>query len=419
MRCRIHKCRVPLLALLIAWSLVGHLAELRAQETSPTFTLQPTGAVLNAGQDLQLVAEVSGNPVPALHWQFNGDDLEGQTTSVLDLSLLATNQSGVYRLQASNSVGVAYSDDALVTVQPVYPGILVQPTNVTAFEGDSLVLQVQPLLTPGVGTYFRWQKDGIPLEDEFPVLYRVGSETLQMPYIGLTNSGSYNVVVWNDYGAVTSEVAVVTVQPALTSAGWVDAPFATGTGFNGQVNALTVQSDGKVLVGGAFTLFNEMPRARIARLNLDGTLDTTFSTSNAANGEVLGLALQPDGKILVGGRFSSIGSFAQNRLARLNADGSVDLSFVMNPPLAAFGTTDENVSSIFVQGDGRILHGGTIYWLGRRLANGSTDLEFQRFPEPGLSDGSRPDLTPVGFLTLDDDGKVLLGGPFASLRPNQ
>ncbi|MBK7999701.1 MAG: immunoglobulin domain-containing protein [Verrucomicrobia bacterium] len=121
---------------------------LPAQDAAPLFTLQPTGAVVMAGQSIRLVAEASGNPAPQLSWQFNGGEIADQNGSTLSLNLLATNQSGAYRLQASNALGVAYSDAVLLSILPVYPSILVQPTNVSGFEGDTLLLTVQAMPTP-------------------------------------------------------------------------------------------------------------------------------------------------------------------------------------------------------------------------------------------------------------------------------
>jgi uncharacterized delta-60 repeat protein len=407
MRRRAHKSRIALLAWLTAGGAAGHLASLCAQELPPSFTLQPTGAVVQAGQSLQLVAEVAADPAPALQWQFNGADVPGETGSILNLNLPHTNRSGIYRLQASNSLGVAYSDDALVTVLPVYPEILVQPTNTTVFEGDTLVLRVQLRATPGVGTYLQWRKDGIPLRQEFPVVQGVTSPTLQMLYVGLTNSGGYDVVVSGDYGVVTSEVATVTVVAGLTNAGWVDGSFDTESGFSEIVKALAIQPDGKVLAGGV---------SRIVRLNSDGSLDDSFSVSNAINGEVLAIALQPDGKILVGGAFSLVGTQASSRLARLNADGTVDSSFTMNPSLTVPNIGGETVASILVQDDGRILHAGSAYWLGRRLANGSLDSTYLSFIQV-YSGGSRNDPIPARGLTMDRDGKLLLvGSPILGLR---
>src|SRR5438477_418845 len=91
---------------------------------------------------------------------------------------------------------------------------------------------------------------------------------------------------------------------------------------NGVVFVVVVQPDGKILIGGDFTTLSPnggaaVTRNRIARLNPDGTLDA-FNPN--ANGTVYSIAVQADGKILASGGFSSIGGQPRNRIARLSND---------------------------------------------------------------------------------------------------
>ena len=99
--------------------------------------------------------------------------------------------------------------------------------------------------------------------------------------------------------------------------------------------ALAVQPDGKILVGGSFTMLGgggtgTTRAATLGRLNADGSLDTAFNPG--AKRTVDTMALQPDGKILVGGDFTTLGgggtgTTPRNRIGRLNADGSLDATF--------------------------------------------------------------------------------------------
>ena len=91
----------------------------------------------------------------------------------------------------------------------------------------------------------------------------------------------------------------------------------TGSGFNGNVRSLALQSDGKILAGGEFTSYDKVSISRFARLNADGTLDTGFVTGRGFIGFVYALALQPNGKILVGGNFSEYDGVGIIRIARL------------------------------------------------------------------------------------------------------
>jgi uncharacterized delta-60 repeat protein len=108
--------------------------------------------------------------------------------------------------------------------------------------------------------------------------------------------------------------------------GSLDAGFDPGKAVIGQVKSLAVQIDGKVLIGGVFTSINGMPRNRVARLHADGTLDSTFDPGPGANIGFNALAVQRDGKMMVGGAFA-FQNTSYGYLGRLNADGSVDESF--------------------------------------------------------------------------------------------
>jgi uncharacterized delta-60 repeat protein len=135
----------------------------------------------------------------------------------------------------------------------------------------------------------------------------------------------------------------------LESDGAVDTSFAVGDGADGQVFAVAVQPDGKILVAGDFTLINQVERNRIARLNADGTLDQKFNPGQGPNDGIRTLALQPDGKILIGGVFKTVEGLPRNRIARLKADGSLDASF--DPGEGA----SEVVRWVMPQADGKIV----------------------------------------------------------------
>ncbi|CAN5137427.1 hypothetical protein BH11BAC5_BH11BAC5_09820 [soil metagenome] len=80
--------------------------------------------------------------------------------------------------------------------------------------------------------------------------------------------------------------------------------IADSSGFNYAVNAIVVQRDGKMIVGGAFSSYNKLPARGIVRLNGNGSMDTTFLAGNGLDGEVNAIVVQPDGKIIAGGKFT-------------------------------------------------------------------------------------------------------------------
>ncbi|WP_128396964.1 T9SS type A sorting domain-containing protein [Botryobacter ruber] len=198
----------------------------------------------------------------------------------------------------------------------------------------------------------------------------------------------------------------------LNADGTLDDSFDPGTGFNEYVWTIAVQPDGKLVVGGAFGSFNETVQNRIARLNTDGTLDTSFEpgtgfTSNSSPNFVHGIALQPDGKIVAVGRFSSYNDTERNEIARLNADGSLDESFNVGIGF------DEMAQSVAVQADGKIVVGGNFrsykgIWrnkIVRLQADGTLDDAFNF---GGGFDGY------VSSMALQPDGKIVVGGGFTS-----
>src|SRR5207245_5230882 len=110
-------------------------------------------------------------------------------------------------------------------------------------------------------------------------------------------------------------------QALMIAAGSRDPSFIPGNGAdNNTINAIARQSDGKVLIGGTFTTVNGAAKSYLARLKFDGSVDAGFSTT--INGSVSAIAVQSDGLILVGGSFT----LPKARLARLNTDGTLDHS---------------------------------------------------------------------------------------------
>src|SRR5438477_11013333 len=200
----------------------------------------------------------------------------------------------------------------------------------------------------------------------------------------------------------------VTAAPTPTptpSPGRIDASFVPAPGTNDAVNVVIPQPDGKIIVAGRFTQANTVGRNRIARFNFDGSLDTTFDPGTGADAEITAAVLQPDGRIVVAGRFTSFNTFTHNRVCRLNANGSVDQSFGLGDGI------NNTVLALALQSDGRILVGGQFsqvdltqrFNLARLNTNGSVDLSF----DPG--NGPNGD---VNAIVIQPDGAIVIGGTF-------
>lgn len=103
--------------------------------------------------------------------------------------------------------------------------------------------------------------------------------------------------------------------------------------FNGAVRDIQIQSDGKILVGGDFTTHDDVPGInRLIRLNSDGSADSDFiqSMGTGFNGSVKAIHIQSDGKIIIGGDFTDYSGNTVGNIVRLNSDGTIDSTFQTN-----------------------------------------------------------------------------------------
>ena len=190
----------------------------------------------------------------------------------------------------------------------------------------------------------------------------------------------------------------------------IDDTFVYGTGFTAEANALAIQSDGKILVGGNFTQYNGTARNRIVRLNTDGSLDTTFAIGTGFNASVWSIVVQPDNKILVGGDFTQYSGSSRSKLVRLNSTGSIDTTFA-NP-----STINNTLYQIALQSDNKVLIGGifstvsgmTCGGIARLTTGGTIDNTFQL---SGFTTGGGQG---VFGLAVDPSGKIICGGSFTT-----
>ncbi len=191
----------------------------------------------------------------------------------------------------------------------------------------------------------------------------------------------------------------------LNSDGSLDTDFDPGSGADNCVYGIGFQSDGKVIIGGAFTSVNETTRQRVARLDTDGSHDTTFGSVTGANDHIYALTVQSNDKIVIGGIFTNYSGTPRNNIARLNSNGSIDTGF--DPGTGANGW----VNAVALQSDGKIVLGGLFSTyngvarqnLSRINTNGSIDTTF---------DSTTGADNIIQNLTLQSDGRVLIAGWF-------
>ncbi|MBL9158645.1 MAG: hypothetical protein JNJ70_14290 [Verrucomicrobiales bacterium] len=292
-----------------------------------------------------------------------------------------------YAAYAINSEGTVYSEEGFFTTDAVS-----EPEPSSGGASSDLLSLVEESAPPG------------QVDTGFNVGSGLGGVDGIVQAIALLPGGTGQLLIAGEFNSVGGEAHRGIAR--IGASGAVDATFNTNT--NGIVNSVAVGSDGSTVIGGIFSQVNGTPRNGIAKLDKNGAIviPTEFDPGAGADNVIYSVALQEDGKILIGGLFSTVQGQPRNRIARLNANGSLDTGF--NP------TADNAVYSIVVQPDGRILVAGnfttiagtTVNRVARLNANGTIDSGF----DPGDGANGR-----VAALALQPDGKILLGGYFTQV----
>ncbi|MFN2391106.1 MAG: FG-GAP-like repeat-containing protein, partial [Pyrinomonadaceae bacterium] len=161
-------------------------------------------------------------------------------------------------------------------------------------------------------------------------------------------------------------------------------------------SSIALQPDGKILVGGSF-IVNGQLQIGLLRFNSDGTTDTSFNPAFGTNTVIRNIAVQADGKIMVGGTFNAVNGFARQNLVRLNADGSLDAAFNAG--------SISQVNQIEILPDGKYLV-LTTNTLARLNNNGTTDAAF-RSPNTNAA---------INVFLVQPDGTIIIGGNFTSVN---
>lgn len=213
----------------------------------------------------------------------------------------------------------------------------------------------------------------------------------------------YEICAISDPRVCDTATVTVTVEPC----------FNPGTGANSYVFAVALQDDGKIIIGGTFTTYNGQPRNRIARLNSDLSLDPTFDPNGIGfNDAVFSLDIQ-DGNVIVGGRFTatSTGTLV-NKVARLNSFGNLDVNFVNNTYQTIL-TSGIDIRCVKVQPNGQILVGGN--FTGINSSPNFTKANILRLNYNGDVDSNFNSVIIDAFGSVEDiyileDSSILVGG---------
>lgn len=245
------------------------------------------------------------------------------------------------------------------------------------------------------------------------------NKVLPLPDGSALLAGVFSTVVNND----NARGGIVRIREN----GSIDLAFAEEGGygtFDGlrSVKDIARLPDGKIMVAGHFTTFNGQARNHLVRLNADGTLDTTFNSGGTGpNAAVYSLLLLPNGKIVIGGAFTAINGTSIRMLARLNADGSLDGTFT---PLSFGAGGGWHVDCLALQTDGKIVVGGTFYFgsggqrigLCRANSDGTLDTTFNGVVEGGHTAGNTGAWQFINDVKVEMDGRILIAGDFTAFN---
>ena len=235
-----------------------------------------------------------------------------------------------------------------------------------------------------------------------------------MPVIKFTIQQDGKIIINREGSSCSGSSFLFNGISRLNNDGSIDFTFNNGGLFNGKVNAIALQSDGKLLIGGDFTIFDGSVVNYIIRLNQDYSRDLSFNTGLGFNLYVSDIVLQPDGKILVGGNFLKYNNIDANKLIRLNEDGTVDTTF--NTSLS---TVEGKIHTLCLQDDGKILVGGQFSkyydsFGGTSIGDGIVRLNSDSRIDNSFTVGTYGFTGVVNDIVISSDGsKIYVGGVFS------
>ena len=358
---------------------------------APGITSQPPDRTNNAGTTATFQVGVVGTGPMNYQWRKGGTNLP-DGGNIAGSSTATLSVGNVLRDDASGYDVVISNSHGSVTSRLAH--LSVQEPAITAqpFSQVGDVGRDVSFSVTAASTgplRYQWRKNGVPIPWGL-------SADLSLTNIQPESVGNYDVVVCAASLCVTSLVGTLYVNQAV-----LDPTFdARAAGY--VVYSVALQTDGKILVGGGFTSLCGQKRNSLARFNPDGSLDWSFNPG--VRGEVYALVVQSDGKILVGGSFASLGDQPRRSLGRLNADGTVDIGF--DAP------ANQLVGSLALQPDGKVLVGGSFSTLCGQPRGRIARLNADGTLDPGFNPNADNRVT---SLAVQTDGKIVVGGLFQSL----
>lgn len=344
---------------------------------------------------------------------------------------------GVSRFNADGSLDASFGT-AGKTILSRISGDFDYACQAAAIQTDGKIVAVgykyDPNTNNGDFVIYRLNTDGSP-DASFGNLGEVSVSVSSVTEIGtsvaLQSDGKIVSAGYTRSGSIGSPVTTAVIM-RLNTNGSPDATFGTngvviynpGAVFNPTIEAVAIQTDGKITAGGSITESSQL-QFLVLRYNTDGSPDTSFGTGGKATafpGSVMrDMALQSDGKIVAAG--GTVGQGSNFALARFDQNGSLDASFGSAGTVnVSFGFTDI-ANSVAVQSDGKIVAAGSTFNspgytfdMLRLNANGTPDNSFGTAGKVSLASANRTngDGDPGADVFIQPDGKIVSANSLTS-----
>ena len=339
----------------------GRYARLNGTPVSMGIAVQPVAKVLNPGTSAQFSVVAVATDTIGYQWRrngialVNGGDISGANTATLSIANTEDADEGSYDVVLTHfGDATTLTSTAADLVVLGAPEILTAPAAVTTETGLAATFRV---VARGVETLsYQWYRGSTSLADG-PGISGATTTELVLSNLAVADSGSIKVRVTNPLGFIESTPVALLVEKLPAAR---DRSIVLPVSVNTTLNDVVPFADGGYLIGGNFTTVSHTggstSRRYLAKFNADGSLDANVPQINGS-GTVEILAQAPDGKIYIGGSFTSLsttgGNVTRNRIARLNSDLSLDTGF------SAPGTgPNSTVKSILPLANGKVLIGG-------------------------------------------------------------
>ncbi len=414
----------------------------------PTIIDRPLSKTVNVGKPLVLSVTHSNGTLPISYvWKRDGNIVPSQSGSTLTIPSASAGDAGDYTVEITNGAGTVISPiAATVAIAPNTPGNIdytIQPITLSTFniartrglaqgadgsifvagEFDASatvpgrrVIRIRPDGT--IDPLFKPTSASINFEDPFAVqplsdgsvivggggsqylrrLDPTGAIDLGFDWPQLLGGVTYAMAPGP--GDTTYVGGSYGLYRIFNTNGHIDFTF-NPPDLGGDVRAIALAPDGKIVIGGRFLNTNGRSSSRISRLLPDGIHDTSFNVGTGFNNDVVAVAVQEDGKILAGGTFTSFRGVSAQRLARINPDGTTDTAFT--PPVL-----NSTINSVVVDGTGGVVIAGAFTTLGGTVSNNIARLD----PINGSLDTSFPGQASnleILSMSIQPDGNILTG----------